>query len=188
MKWQIITHPWPVGDKVLINPGEVIDGAMTAAGLELRWRGQLLPTQSLPQNIVPTDDEALRHLQRYGTCEAHRLGQISPLPPPPPGTPKPSIAAVPRPLAPTPPAWQLLTDWAAGSGPGQHVPAGEILQGVCDRYGSLVAIRWRDQTFGTALPMEACALDQKAADELSRQHGERLFMLRAVRPAVIRAV
>jgi hypothetical protein len=60
------------------------------------------------------------------------------------------------------------------------------LQGLTDKYGTLTGIRWGSQTFGPHLPMEACALDQKAADEIASQHGERLFMLRAVSPAVIR--
>jgi hypothetical protein len=34
--------------------------------------------------------------------------------------------------------------------------------------------------------MEAMALDQEAADELSRQHPEHLHLLKAVPPAVIR--
>jgi hypothetical protein len=34
--------------------------------------------------------------------------------------------------------------------------------------------------------MEAQALDQNAADELSRQHPEHLYLLRAQSPAVIR--
>jgi hypothetical protein len=83
--------------------------------------------------------------------------------------------------------FQLLSDWAAGSGAYQYIPVGEILDGVVVN-GALTDIRWHGQSFGTALPREAMALDQPAADELSRQHPEALFLLRAVPPAVIRAV
>jgi hypothetical protein len=187
-QWQITDTPRPAGTNLLIGPGEVIDGITDKRGnvVELRWRGQLLPSQALPINVVACDPEALAYLQLWHSGEAHRHKPITPLPPPAPLTPVPTVAAVPTPAPPTPPAWQLLTDWSAGSGPSQHIAAGEILRGITDRYGALTAIRWRDQTFGTALPMEAMALDQAAADELSRQHPERLFLLRAVSPATIR--
>jgi hypothetical protein len=64
-----------------------------------------------------------------------------------------------------------------------------VLQGLCDKWGKLTGIRANGQTFGPALPMEAAALDQKAADLLALQHGNhQLHMLRATPPAVIRAV
>jgi hypothetical protein len=82
--------------------------------------------------------------------------------------------------------WSLLTDWAAGNGPAQHLPVGSVIEGVCDRFGNLTAIRWQGEYFGPALPQEAMALDQPAADELARQHPEHLHLLRALAPAVIR--
>jgi hypothetical protein len=187
MKFQITDHDWPAGANLNIPAGAIIIGTSDKSGtVELRWNGQLLPSPALPINCVACDPEALAYLQRWHSGEPHRHRPISPLPPPAPATPKPSIAAVPRPPTPTPPAWQLWADWHASAGPNGHVPAGEILQGVTDKYGTLTGIRWRDQTFGTALPMEACAMDQQAADELSRQHPEHLYLLRAQSPAVIR--
>ena len=82
--------------------------------------------------------------------------------------------------------WQLTADWAANSSPLGFVPAGEILTGVTDRTGTLTDIRWQGQSFGTALPLEACACDQAAADVLSTQFPEQLFLLRATPPAIIR--
>jgi hypothetical protein len=82
--------------------------------------------------------------------------------------------------------WQLTGDWAAGNGAGQHIPVGEIIEGITDKYDRLTGIRWHGQDFGPALPQEAMALDQAAADELSRQHPDHLHLLRALPPAVIR--
>jgi hypothetical protein len=188
MQWTITEHPWPITDKLLIPPGSVIDGVTDKHGhfVGLKWNGQLLPTQSLPQNIVPADEAAAKHL--WGSHSHIGIRPVAPLPPPAPTVPAPSIAAVPLAPSPTPPAWSLLTDWAAGSGPGEHVPAGSVLQGVTDKYGKLTGIRWGSATFRPHLPREAMALDQQAADELVRQHWEFPHLLRALPPAVIRAV
>jgi hypothetical protein len=82
--------------------------------------------------------------------------------------------------------WQLLTDWSAGSGAGQHIPVGSVIEGVTDRNGTLTAIRWQGQEFPPALPLEAMALDQAAADQLAKQHPNYLHLLRAAEGNVIR--
>jgi hypothetical protein len=84
--------------------------------------------------------------------------------------------------------FQLIGDWAAGSNAWEYIPNGEVLDGIVDGNGNLTGIRWHGQSFGSALPREATALDQAAADELSRQHPEALYLLRALPPAVMRAV
>jgi hypothetical protein len=69
-----------------------------------------------------------------------------------------------------------------------HIPVGDVIEAIT-RGGKLIGFRWNGETLpvvSTALPLNACACDQDAADELSRQHPERLFMLRATPPAVIR--
>jgi hypothetical protein len=82
--------------------------------------------------------------------------------------------------------WKLLTDWAASSAAGGHIPAGEIIEGVKDKSGRLARLLWNRHYFDTALPLEALALDQAAADELARQHPDWLHRLSALPPAVIR--
>jgi hypothetical protein len=188
-QWQITETHWPVGDKLLIPAGEVIDGVVNKQGqlVGLKWRGQELPTMSLPINVAPCDQAAADAMWLWHSSSPHRLRPISPLPEP---APLPAVSVVtppPAPSPPTPPSWQLLTDWHASAL--HHIPQGDIVQGVTDKYGKLTGFRWRGETLpvaSTALPREAMALDQLAADELSRQHPDALFLLRAVSPAVIR--
>jgi hypothetical protein len=82
--------------------------------------------------------------------------------------------------------WQLLGDWAAGSGAAQHIPVGSVIEGRTDKNGALVSIHWQGQEFAPALPLEAMALDQGAADQLARQHPEFLHLLRAAEGNVIK--
>jgi hypothetical protein len=82
----------------------------------------------------------------------------------------------------------MLAPWPVSAM--HHVQAGDIVQGIMSR-GKLVGFRWNNETLpvaSTALPREAMALDQQAADELARQHPEHLYLLRAQSPAVIRAL
>jgi hypothetical protein len=69
------------------------------------------------------------------------------------------------------------------------VPIGEVIEGTTDGMGNLVSLTWNGTALpvaSPALPLNACALDQDAADVLSRSFPEFLFLLRAQSPAVIR--
>jgi hypothetical protein len=68
-----------------------------------------------------------------------------------------------------------------------HIGPGEIIEAITAK-GKLVGFRWGSETLpvaSTALPMNACALDQAAADELVRQFPDLTYRLRAEPPAVI---
>jgi hypothetical protein len=69
------------------------------------------------------------------------------------------------------------------------VPVGDVIEGITDRSGALVSLTWNGATLplaSPAVPMNAMALDQPAADVLSTQFPEQLYLLRAQSPAVIR--
>jgi hypothetical protein len=69
------------------------------------------------------------------------------------------------------------------------VQVGDIVEGTTDGLGNLVGLTWNGTALpvaSPALPLNACALDQAAADVLSLQFPEHLFLLRAQSPAVIR--
>jgi hypothetical protein len=69
------------------------------------------------------------------------------------------------------------------------IPIGDTVEGTTDVDGNLVSLRWNGAPLplaSPALPLNACALDQGAADILSLQFPELLYLLRAQPPAVIR--
>jgi hypothetical protein len=69
------------------------------------------------------------------------------------------------------------------------VQVGDTITGSTDVDGNLVSLSWQGATLplaSPALPMNAMALDQPAADILSRSFPEFLYLLRAQSPAVIR--
>jgi hypothetical protein len=69
------------------------------------------------------------------------------------------------------------------------VPIGDVIEGVTNRNGTLVSLTWNGSALpvlSPALPLNAMAMDQASADELSRQHPFHLHLLRAQSPAVIR--
>jgi hypothetical protein len=70
-----------------------------------------------------------------------------------------------------------------------HIGPGEIIEGITDKWGALMGFRWNGAMLpvaSTALPLNACAMDQPAADVLALQFPEHLHLLRAQSPAVIR--
>ena len=70
-----------------------------------------------------------------------------------------------------------------------HIGPGEIIDGITDKWGALIGFRWQGGKLpvaSTALPLNACAMDQDAADVLSTQFPAQLHLLRADPPAVIR--
>jgi hypothetical protein len=69
------------------------------------------------------------------------------------------------------------------------LPIGETIEGTTNVNGNLVRLTWNGATLplaSPALPLNAMALDQAAADILSTQFPELLYLLRAQSPAVIR--
>jgi hypothetical protein len=71
------------------------------------------------------------------------------------------------------------------------VPVGDIVEGTTDGMGNLTSLTWNGAPLplaSPALPLNAMALDQSAADVLSLQFPEHLYLLRAQSPAVIRAL
>jgi hypothetical protein len=71
------------------------------------------------------------------------------------------------------------------------VPIGDTVEGTTDVDGNLVRLTWNGAVLplaSPALPLNAMALDQPAADILSRSFPEFLYLLRAQSPAVIRAL
>jgi hypothetical protein len=181
MRFQIVEHPWPVSDKFLIPVGAIIDGATTATGLELRWQGQVLPTQCLPINAAPADGLAAEALQRQYAGDP-RLRAIAPIP----AAAKPP-AAVPA-MPPAMPAqlgtfrWTLSAPWAAGS---VYLEAGVILDGV-ERNGELVSVHCGSVAVPLPLPFEASPLTQAAADMMAKWYPFDLPLLRPGPGVVIR--
>jgi hypothetical protein len=82
--------------------------------------------------------------------------------------------------------WALLAPWASGSGPNQHLEAGEIIEGQTDKFGALVSASCRGQPVPLPLPMECSPLTQDAADMMSLWFPEHLFMLKPREGVVIR--
>jgi hypothetical protein len=70
------------------------------------------------------------------------------------------------------------------------VPVGDVIEGITSK-GALIGFRWNGATLplaSTALPLNAMAMDQEAADVLSTQFPEHLHLLRAQSPAIIRSL
>jgi hypothetical protein len=69
------------------------------------------------------------------------------------------------------------------------VQVGDEIEGTTDVDGNLVRLTWNGALLplaSPAVPMNAMALDQPAADVLSTQFPEQLYLLRAQAPAIIR--
>jgi hypothetical protein len=86
------------------------------------------------------------------------------------------------------PRWQIFdNDWPASAL--CMVPVGDTIEGSVDVDGNLVKLTWNGALLplaSPAVPLNACACDQDAADILSRSFPEALYRLRATPPAIIR--
>jgi hypothetical protein len=84
--------------------------------------------------------------------------------------------------------WTIIDNpWPVS--PLHHVPVGDVIEAITDKWGKLVGFSWNGAPLpvaSTALPLNAMAMDQEAADILSLQFPEFLYLLRAQSPAVIR--
>jgi hypothetical protein len=82
--------------------------------------------------------------------------------------------------------WRLLAPWASGSGPGQHLEAGELIDGQTDKFGALVSASCRGQPVPIPPPLEASPLTQDAADAMSLAYPELLYRIIPGEGVVIR--